>query len=839
MPEEASASARPAIVIPPALEPLAAKKRWVVWKLWSDSGKDRSAKYHRCTQSIDEIARQPVAPLAAEDCALLLWCTWSHIAIGSPIKIMEACGFRPCPAAFNWVKTNADGSRFGCMGYYTRSDGEVCLFATSVYACLTAQTALNSKEREFLYAADLAQHADAQDDGLGHAGLREPAVTLEPDRDQLEIFLDAVLRYRGDEGYLSLRAFFHSNKPLHSNLWTARLGPRTGSGHVLDTTVDLARRAANTPEPAVFCPPLAVFNNSDGFKAREEDLLKGLAISVECDQHPEEARQKLQDIFGQATAIVRSGGQWVNGDGEPEDKLHLHWRLRTPATGADLAKLKQARRLAADLVGGDASNVPAVHCLRWPGSWHRKKEPRLCEFIAWNPDIEIDLDEALAALEAAAPARGPGARNGQSCGGADEATLIASIRNGLHLHDSINRLAAKYIVQGSTINDAIARLQAYMNDSKARLERTKDWQARYDDIARSVESAYFKFQRGEHEHEPEPEPAPEDGDPGDQPVSDHTRPTIPIVAGRLPEAVVKSEQALRNADFQIFACGPALVFPGVAELPTGDGRTIEGTVLRELVVDRLLCWLAEAATFIKYDARSKGWVKCDPPRQLAATLLAPNRRPFFLPIAGVIASPTLRPDGSLLDQPGYDPTTHLYFAPDPRLRLPPLSEQPTQDEAKKALALLKSLLPEFKFANETDRSVALALILTHAARGAMPVAPLFLVRAHTPGTGKSYLIDLVTAIVTGKRYCAVIAAGATAEETEKRLGALLHEGTTIIALDTARTISAEMRFANSPSAPWCASESSVIAKRQNLRTRPSSPPPATISARKATWSGAH
>ena len=59
---------------------------------------------------------------------------------------------------------------------------------------------------------------------------------------------------------------------------------------------------------------------------------------------------------------------------------------------------------------------------------------------------------------------------------------------------------------------------------------------------------------------------------------------------------------------------------------------------------------------------------------------------------------SLRSDGSLLDQPGYDPTTHLYFAPDPRLSLPPLSEQPTQDEAKKALALLKSLLLEFKFA---------------------------------------------------------------------------------------------------------------------------------------------
>jgi hypothetical protein len=250
-------------------------------------------------------------------------------------------------------------------------------------------------------------------------------MTLEPDRDQLEIFLDAVLRYRGDEGYLSLRAFFHSNKPLHSNLWTARLGPRTGSQHVLDIAVDLARRSANTPEPAVFCPPLAVFNNSDGFKAREEDLFKGLAISVECDQHPEEARQKLQDILGQATAIVRSGGQWINGDGEPEDKLHVHFRLKTPATNADLTKLKQARRIAAALVGGDISNVPAVHCLRWPGSWHRKAEPRLCELVSCNPDVEIDLDEALVALEQAAPGRKK-TGNGRTGEAADEAELIAN-----------------------------------------------------------------------------------------------------------------------------------------------------------------------------------------------------------------------------------------------------------------------------------------------------------------------------------------------------------------------------------------------------------------------------
>jgi hypothetical protein len=60
-------------------------------------------------------------------------------------------------------------------------------------------------------------------------------------------------------------------------------------------------------------------------------------------------------------------------------KLHAHWRLAVPARGAELEDLKLARTLAARLVGGDPSNMPIVHPIRWPGSWHRKAEPRLCE----------------------------------------------------------------------------------------------------------------------------------------------------------------------------------------------------------------------------------------------------------------------------------------------------------------------------------------------------------------------------------------------------------------------------------------------------------------------------
>jgi N6-adenosine-specific RNA methylase IME4 len=84
--------------------------------------------YSVCTP--DQIAELPVARLAADDCVLLLWCTWPHIVIGTHLKVIKAWGFEPRTCGFVWVKTNADGNIFHGNGYYTRSNSEVCLLAT-------------------------------------------------------------------------------------------------------------------------------------------------------------------------------------------------------------------------------------------------------------------------------------------------------------------------------------------------------------------------------------------------------------------------------------------------------------------------------------------------------------------------------------------------------------------------------------------------------------------------------------------------------------------------------------------------------------------------------------
>jgi N6-adenosine-specific RNA methylase IME4 len=103
------------------------------WTTWGgDSGKVQSSPdNHFNTCSIAEIAALPVAALAAEDCALLLWCTGPHSAIGTHIEIMRAWGFEPKTLAFDWVKQTrrGDGLHTG-MGYFTRSNTEQCWLAT-------------------------------------------------------------------------------------------------------------------------------------------------------------------------------------------------------------------------------------------------------------------------------------------------------------------------------------------------------------------------------------------------------------------------------------------------------------------------------------------------------------------------------------------------------------------------------------------------------------------------------------------------------------------------------------------------------------------------------------
>jgi N6-adenosine-specific RNA methylase IME4 len=101
------------------------------FRTYSENGKGRSSEQHYDCMSLTEIAALPVASLAADDCALLLWCTWPHIAIGTHVKVIEAWGFKPSTVGFVWVKQNPSGNGLhNGNGYWTQANTEVCFIAT-------------------------------------------------------------------------------------------------------------------------------------------------------------------------------------------------------------------------------------------------------------------------------------------------------------------------------------------------------------------------------------------------------------------------------------------------------------------------------------------------------------------------------------------------------------------------------------------------------------------------------------------------------------------------------------------------------------------------------------
>ena len=282
-----------------------------------------------------------------------------------------------------------------------------------------------------------------------------------------------------------------------------------------------------------------------------------------------------------------------------------------------------------------------------------------------------------------------------------------------------------------------------------------------------------------------------------QPRQTGPRPIIQILAGQLPRIISEIEQALLASGLPIFTRAGTLVEPVAETMLAADGRQTVVARLRPFCPDSLLGPIAESASFQKYDHRRSQWVDTDPSPQHVRMILTNERRWRFPHVNGVITTPTLRADGSLLADPGYDPASQLYLLPG--FQLPPIAERPSKREARDAFGFLTGLLAEFSFKATTgedekrlNRAIALSGLLTALVRGSLPTAPVHLIDADTPGTGKSYLVDIIAMIATG-RLCPVITALKNIEETEKRLGAIILSGMSVVSLDNcAHDLSGEL-----------------------------------------------
>jgi N6-adenosine-specific RNA methylase IME4 len=100
------------------------------FRTYSERGKQRSPERYYDVSSLEALKALPIAPLAADDCALFLWCVWNQLP--DALELITAWGFEYKTAGFVWVKpiSETNSKLFTGMGYGTRSNTEPCLLAT-------------------------------------------------------------------------------------------------------------------------------------------------------------------------------------------------------------------------------------------------------------------------------------------------------------------------------------------------------------------------------------------------------------------------------------------------------------------------------------------------------------------------------------------------------------------------------------------------------------------------------------------------------------------------------------------------------------------------------------
>lgn len=174
------------------------------------------------------------------------------------------------------------------------------------------------------------------------------------------------------------------------------------------------------------------------------------------------------------------------------------------------------------------------------------------------------------------------------------------------------------------------------------------------------------------------------------------------------------------------------------------------------------------------------------PRAVVAAVAEHGEYPGLHPLIGVVEGPTLRPDGSVLDRPGYDASTALMYQP--ARDYPGVPEHPTPEDVRRAWDEVLNPFMEFPFETPSDHASLAAFMLTIAGRPAIdgPV-PHWAVLAHTFGAGKTLLVEAAAIAMTGVEPDSMAPVGGRSADAEsemrKRLTTLVLDAPRVAMID--------------------------------------------------------
>lgn len=169
-------------------------------------------------------------------------------------------------------------------------------------------------------------------------------------------------------------------------------------------------------------------------------------------------------------------------------------------------------------------------------------------------------------------------------------------------------------------------------------------------------------------------------------------------------------------------------------------------VILDLTPDSLVRLLARHAHTYKAKQDKEGeWVET--PAIPAATIVKPalseTHWPNMLPLRAIATAPIIRPDGSILQQPGYDQATALYYAP--QVDVPQVPDIPDVAQVADARQfVLDYVLGDFPWDSPASRANFFALLMTPLLRSYVGgLSPLGAVSATAPGSGKTLLTEVI------------------------------------------------------------------------------------------------
>lgn len=233
---------------------------------------------------------------------------------------------------------------------------------------------------------------------------------------------------------------------------------------------------------------------------------------------------------------------------------------------------------------------------------------------------------------------------------------------------------------------------------------------------------------------------------------------VELVKGRTHDAVVETLVCLRETP-DVFDLGGTLV-------KVEEGRVQQ---LDEAGLGHLLGGTNQYWRWQKLKNGNLVEVLEDPPPRVLKPILSMGLDRKLKKLTAVITAPTLRPDGTVFDRPGYDAETGLLLELGEE-ELVPVPATPTKLQVKTALVTLILPFMTFPFTSKRDQGVFLAALLTAVVRAALPTAPAFGLDAPVQASGKTLLALCIAMLATGQMPTVwPHTAGRDDEEVRKRL----------------------------------------------------------------------